>query len=208
MSTNKNKDSTQNNNETYPSSHQQQAMKKHEAILSYYKSPRASSNDRSGWIFLSDVISLQEACCSSPEPVGLDPGAHSRSHSHSHDKRRKNSDIHSGSGSGSVSGSSRDDDHCMIYIKHPSRAFRLEAMDYYQHRLWFDTLKRYCSNATFGIYGDGDGDGSGKDNGNDDERDKKVRTYQILQYIYTYIFIHRAVKRKERGTQEFLRYNM
>ena len=161
-------------------------MKKHEAILSYYKSPRASSNDRSGWIFLSDVISLQEACCSSPESAGLDPGARSRSRSDSHDKRRKNSD--SGSGSGSVSGSSRGDDHCMIYIKHPSRAFRLEAMDYYQHRLWFDTLKRYCSNATFGIYGDGDG--SGKDNRNDDERDKKVRTYQILQYIYTYIYIY------------------
>jgi len=38
----------------------------------------------------------------------------------------------------------------MICVKHPLREFRLKAVDRHQHRLWFDTLKRFCINVKGG----------------------------------------------------------
>ena len=88
--------------------------------LSYYKSPRAHSDDRCGWIFLSDVLALEQNV--------------RKEEAHTHSKRRK-----------SAVGQ-WEEEKWIISIKHPTRVFRLRAQDRYQHRLWFQTLKENCPN--------------------------------------------------------------
>jgi hypothetical protein len=91
--------------------------------LSYYKSPRANSVERCGWIFLADVDTLDESAESNKVTLTTNS-----------DSRRK------------CIGD--EDIQWVIIIHHPSRTFRLRAKDRYQHRLWFDTLKEHCVNAT------------------------------------------------------------
>ena len=90
--------------------------------LSYYKSPRANSVERCGWIFLADVESLDEFAESNKVTLTTN-----------NDSRRKSI--------------GDEDKQWVIIIHHPSRTFRLRAKDRYQHRLWFDTLKAHCVNA-------------------------------------------------------------
>jgi len=93
------------------------------STLSYYKSPKANYDDRCGWIFLSDVISLEE----------LNENSGSTSTLANNVPRRK-----------SIGGNSSNWGEWIISIKHPSRVFRLRAQDRYQHRLWFHTLSEAC----------------------------------------------------------------
>ena len=91
--------------------------------LSYYKSPRANSVERCGWIFLSDCTFLEESVES-----------HKVIPSSKNDSRRKSI--------------GEEEEPRVIIIHHPSRKFRLRAQDRYQHRLWLDTLKEHCTNAS------------------------------------------------------------
>jgi hypothetical protein len=88
--------------------------------LSYYKSPKANYDDRCGWIFLSDVISLEE----------LKEKSTSSSTKNAIRRKSIGGDVHW--------------DEWIISIKHPLRVFRLRAQDRYQHRLWFHTLNETC----------------------------------------------------------------
>lgn len=91
------------------------------STLSYYKSPRAKYDDRCGWIFLSDVICLEEV----KEKSGSNTARNITN-------RRK-----------SIAGDYNWDEW-IIAVKHPARVFRLRAQDRYQHRLWFHTLNEAC----------------------------------------------------------------
>jgi hypothetical protein len=126
-------------------------------ILSYYKSPRASTSDRSGWIFLNDVKYLEEykegdnsdnsAASSTSTSTAVD-GENKFLKAHENQgKKSRNRMASSISIGGKLKKKSKE---CwVICIKHPSRVFRLVAVDHFQHQLWFDTLKRYCTKAEF-----------------------------------------------------------
>jgi hypothetical protein len=104
-----------------------------EIILSYYKSPRASKSDRAGWIFLNDVILLKEYKEGDDVSNG-DTSSTPNARNNRMDGIRKKLNRK---------------EEWVICIKHPSRLFRIVAVDRYQHRLWFDTIKKYCGNAKF-----------------------------------------------------------
>ncbi len=123
--------------------HKQDRRGEHgEFILSYFKSPRASTSDRSGWVFLNDVTQLKEF----QEGEDLDVSNDEHEDDYPLNEKTKRSEHQNDCRNKELVGGATKE--WVIYIKHPSRVFRLVAVDRYQHQLWFDTIKRYCVNAT------------------------------------------------------------